>query len=41
VLGLTFLRRRRSNFIDGCGSDATDLAPLIKAQLCLQTRRVA
>jgi putative flavoprotein involved in K+ transport len=41
VLGLTFLRRRRSNFIDGCGSDAADLAPLIKAQLCLQTRRVA
>lgn len=41
VLGLTFLRRRRSNFIDGCGLDAEDLAPVIKAQLCLQARQVA
>lgn len=41
VLGLTFLRRRRSSFIDGCGHDAQDLAPIIKAQLCLQARQVA
>ncbi len=41
VLGLTFLRRRRSNFIDGCGFDAQDLAPVIKAQLSLPARQVA
>jgi putative flavoprotein involved in K+ transport len=33
VIGLTFLRRRRSPFIDGCGLDAEDLAPIIKARL--------
>jgi putative flavoprotein involved in K+ transport len=41
VLGLTFLRRRRSHFIDGCGLDAEDLAPLIKTHLNLQARQVA
>ena len=41
VLGLTFLRRRRTNFIDGCGFDAQDLAPVIKAQLSLPARQVA
>src|SRR5262249_31637717 len=33
VLGLTFLRRRRSSFIDGCALDAQDLAPLVKNHL--------
>ena len=33
VIGLTFLRRRRSSFIDGCGLDAEDLAPIVKACL--------
>jgi putative flavoprotein involved in K+ transport len=41
VLGLTFLRRRRSSFIDGCGLDADDLAPIIKAHLDLSYRQVA
>lgn len=41
VLGLTFLRRRRSSFIDGCGLDAEDLAPIVKAHLNLSTKRVA
>jgi putative flavoprotein involved in K+ transport len=41
VLGLTFLRRRRSSFIDGCGRDAEDLAPIIKAHLNLSARQVA
>jgi putative flavoprotein involved in K+ transport len=41
VLGLTFLRRRRSSFIDGCGLDAEDLAPIIKAHLDRHARRVA
>jgi putative flavoprotein involved in K+ transport len=41
VLGLTFLRRRRSHFIDGCGLDAEDLAPLIKAHLNLSAKQVA
>ncbi len=33
VIGLTFLRRRRSSFIHGCGLDAEDLAPVIQAYL--------
>jgi putative flavoprotein involved in K+ transport len=41
VLGLTFLRRRRSSFIDGCGLDAEDLAPIVKAHLNLSAKRVA
>jgi putative flavoprotein involved in K+ transport len=41
VLGLTFLRRRRSSFIDGCGLDAAELAPTIKAYLDLAGRQVA
>ena len=41
VLGLTFLRRRRSSFIDGCGLDADDLAPMVKSHLELAARRVA
>jgi len=41
VLGLTFMRRRRSSFIDGCGLDAEDLAPIVKAHLNLSARRAA
>jgi putative flavoprotein involved in K+ transport len=41
VLGLTFMRRRRSSFIDGCGLDADDLAPIVKAHLDVSVRRVA
>ncbi|WP_336490791.1 flavin-containing monooxygenase [Methylobacterium nigriterrae] len=41
ALGLTFLRRRRSSFIDGCGLDAEDLAPLIEAHLSERAREAA
>ena len=41
VIGLTFLRRRRSPFIDGCGIDAEDLAPFVKAHLDLSVKQVA
>jgi putative flavoprotein involved in K+ transport len=41
VLGLTFLRRRRSAFIDGCGLDAEDLAPIVKAHLNLSVKLAA
>ena len=41
VLGLTFLRRRRSSFIDGCGLEADDLAPMIKNHLNAAVRRAA
>ena len=41
VLGLTFLRRRRSPFIDGCGLDAEELAPAVKAHLDLSAKQVA
>lgn len=41
VLGLTFQRRRRSSFIDGCSLDAEDLAPIVMAQLNILARRVA
>jgi putative flavoprotein involved in K+ transport len=30
IIGLTFLRRRRSNFIDGCGVDAEEIADLVQ-----------
>jgi hypothetical protein len=33
VLGLRFLRRRKSNFIDGVGEDALELAEHIARQL--------
>jgi putative flavoprotein involved in K+ transport len=33
VLGLNFLRRRRSAFIDGCGLDAAEIADLVKSHL--------
>jgi hypothetical protein len=38
---LVFLRRRRSSFIDGCGLDAEELAPAVKAHLELSAKRVA
>jgi len=41
ALGLTFLRRRRSPFIAGCGLDAEELAPLVKEHLNLSARLVA
>jgi putative flavoprotein involved in K+ transport len=41
VLGLFFLRRRRSSFINGCGLDAEELAPIMKAHLDLSFKQVA
>jgi len=41
VIGLTFLRRRRSSFIDGCGLDAEDLAPIVQAQLGRSAKEAA
>jgi putative flavoprotein involved in K+ transport len=41
VLGLTFLRRRRSPFIDGCGLDAEELAPVVNAHLSGPAKQVA
>ena len=40
VLGMRFMRRRKSSFIDGCGPDAQEIAALIAARL-RATRRVA
>jgi putative flavoprotein involved in K+ transport len=33
ILGLNYLRRRRSAFIDGCGLDAEDVANVLQAHL--------
>jgi putative flavoprotein involved in K+ transport len=41
AMGLRFMRRRNSNFIDGVGADATDLADLIAAQLGVSRRLAA
>ena len=41
VIGLTFLRRRRSSFIDGCGLDAEDLAPVLQDRLGRSTQKAA
>lgn len=41
VLGLNFMRRRRSSFIDGCGADAEELAPIVKAHLNFSALRAA
>jgi len=41
TIGLVFMRRRRSPFIDGCALDAEDLAPMIAAHLDLAARQVA
>lgn len=39
ILGLTFLRRRRSNFIDGCGVDAAEIAQMVSEQLTQPTQQ--
>ena len=41
ALGLRFMRRRNSSFIDGVGADATDLADMIAAQLGVSRRLAA
>lgn len=41
TMGLVFMRRRRSPFIDGCALDAEDLAPMVEAHLDLAARQVA
>ena len=41
VLGLNFLRRRRSHFIDGVGFDAAELAQDIEDHLAVSYRAVA
>jgi len=41
LIGLTFLRRRRSSFIDGCGLDAEDLAPIIQAHVRRSSKEAA
>lgn len=41
VIELTFLRCRRSSFIDGCGLDAEDLAPIVKARLGRSSKEAA
>jgi putative flavoprotein involved in K+ transport len=41
VLGLNFLRRRRSHFIDGVGFDAAELAQDIQSHLAVSCRAVA
>lgn len=41
ALGLPFLRRRSSTFIDGVGRDAEALAPLIAAHLGCASARAA
>ncbi len=41
VLGLPFLRRRKSSFLDGVGADACDLAGVIHAALDRTARRGA
>ena len=41
VLGLTFLRRRRSHFIDGCGIDANEIAGHVQSYLDRVARKAA
>ena len=41
VLGLTFLRRRRSHFIDGCGIDANEIAGHVRSYLEQVERKAA
>jgi len=41
VLGLTFLRRRRSHFIDGCGVDAVEIAGHVRSYLDQVVRKAA
>jgi len=41
VLGLTFLRRRRSQFISGCGIDAAEIAGDVRSYLDQAARKAA
>jgi putative flavoprotein involved in K+ transport len=41
VLGLVFLRRRRSSFIDGCGRDAEEIAKLVQGHLGCAVEKAA
>jgi putative flavoprotein involved in K+ transport len=41
TIGLNFMRRRRSAFIDGCGRDVDELAPMVKEHLDQSVRQVA
>jgi putative flavoprotein involved in K+ transport len=41
VIGLNFLRRRSSSLIHGCGRDADELAPLVKAYVATPRQRAA
>lgn len=41
VIGLTFLRTRRSSFIDGCGLDAEEIARSVHDHLCDAIRKAA
>jgi putative flavoprotein involved in K+ transport len=41
ALGLSFMRRRRSSLIDGCGRDAEELASIVKAHLNYSAIRAA
>jgi putative flavoprotein involved in K+ transport len=41
AVGLTFLRRRRSAFIDGCGIDAAEIAETVKTYLDRPRERAA
>ena len=41
ALGLTFLRRRRSHFIDGCGIDADAIAGNVRSYLDQAVRKAA
>jgi len=41
VLGLRFLRRRRSTFLDGVGNDAEELAWRALGQLATRSGRAA
>jgi putative flavoprotein involved in K+ transport len=41
VVGLTFLRTRRSSFIDGCGLDAEEIARSVHDHLCDAVKRAA
>jgi putative flavoprotein involved in K+ transport len=41
IIGQTFLRRRRSSFIDGCGADAEEIAQVVHDHLCYAVRQAA
>jgi putative flavoprotein involved in K+ transport len=41
VIGLTFLRTRRSSFIDGCGLDAEIIAQSVRKHFCRAAKKAA